>query len=45
MNEHIDILLTSAKLASRNNPWADIAMHAISSGYNVAMMGGGNIIT
>ena len=39
MNEHVDILLTSAKLASRENPWASIATHAISSGYNAAMIG------
>ena len=39
MNEHIDVLLTSAKLATRENPWASIATHAISSGYNVAMIG------
>lgn len=39
MNKHIDVLLTSAKLATRENPWASIAMHAISSGYNAAMIG------
>lgn len=39
MNEHVDIFLTSAKLATRENPWASIAIHAISSGYNVAMIG------
>lgn len=39
MNEHVDILLTSAKLVSRNNLWANIATHAISSGYNAAMIG------
>ena len=39
MNEQVDILLTSAKLASRNNPWANIATHAVSSGYNAAMIG------
>ena len=39
MNEHIDVLLTSAKLATRNNPGASLAMHAASSGYNIAMIG------
>lgn len=39
MNEHVDILLTSAKLVSRNNLWANIATHAVSSGYNAAMIG------
>lgn len=35
MNERIDILLTSAKVASRNNPWASLATHAISMAYNI----------
>ena len=39
MNEHIDVLLTSAKLATRESSWASIATHAISSGYNAAMIG------
>ena len=39
MNEHIDLLLTSAKLATRETPWASIATHAISSGYNAVMIG------
>lgn len=39
MNEHIDILLTSAKIASRNNPWANLATHSISMAYNISMIG------
>ena len=38
MNEHIDILLTSAKIASRNNPWANLATHSISMAYNASML-------
>jgi hypothetical protein len=38
MNEHIDILLTTAKVASRNNQWASLATHTISMGYNVSML-------
>ena len=39
MNEHFDILLTSAKIASRNNPWANLATHSISMVYNISMIG------
>ena len=39
MNEHIDILLTTSKLASQNNPWAHLATHSISMGYNLSMVG------
>ena len=39
MNEQIDLLLTSAKLVTRGNPWPSIATRAISSGYNAAMIG------
>ena len=39
MNERIDILLTSAKIASRNNPWANLATHSISMAYNISMIG------
>ena len=38
MNEHIDILLTSAKIASRNNPWTHFTTQAISMGYNATML-------
>lgn len=38
MNEHIDILLTTAKVASRNNQWASLATHTISMSYNVSML-------
>ena len=39
MNEQIDILFTSAKLASKNNPWANMAIHSISMAYNISMIG------
>lgn len=38
MNEHIDILLTTAKVASRNNQWASLAAHTISMSYNISMI-------
>lgn len=38
MNEHIDILLTTAKLATRNNQAAHLATHAISMSYNATML-------
>ena len=38
MNEHIDIILTTAKMASRNNQWASLATHTISMSYNVSMI-------
>ena len=38
MNESIDILLSSAKIASRNNPCAHLVTNAISMGYNVSML-------
>lgn len=38
MNEHLDIILTSAKLATRNNPWAHLSTQAISMGYNTSML-------
>lgn len=38
MNEHIDIILTASKLATRNNPWSHLATHAVSMGYNVSML-------
>ena len=39
MNEHIDILFTTAKCATRNDPWAHWATHSISTIYNVALIG------
>lgn len=39
MKEHTDILLTSAKAVSGNNPWASITTHAISMTYNISMIG------
>lgn len=38
MNEHIDIVLTTAKVASRNNQWSSLATHTISMSYNVSMI-------
>ena len=38
MNEHIDLLLTSAKIASRNDPKAHLATQAVSLGYNASML-------
>lgn len=38
MNEHIDVLLTTAKFANQNNQWANIATHTISMAYNVSML-------
>ena len=38
MNEHIDILLTTAKLATRNNQAAHLATHAISMSYNASIL-------
>lgn len=39
MNEHIDIFLTSAKVASINNLLASNAMHTISMTYIISMIG------
>ena len=38
MNEHIDIILTSAKLATRNNLVAHLTTHAVSMSYNASML-------
>ena len=38
MNEHIDILLTTSKLATRNYPWAHLATQTVSMGYNASML-------
>ena len=40
MNEHIDILLTTAKCATRNDPWAHLVTQSFSMGYNVSMLWG-----
>ena len=37
MND-IDLLFTSAKIATRNNPWAHLTTHAFSMGYNTSML-------
>lgn len=39
MNESIDIILTTAKVASRNNSCAHLATHSISMEYNLSMVG------
>ena len=38
MNKHIDIILTTSKLATRNNPWAHLTTQTVSMGYNVSML-------
>lgn len=38
MNENIDVLLTTAKVATHNNPWAHLATQTISMGYNASML-------
>ena len=38
MNEHVDLLFTTAKIATRNNPWAHYATQAVSMGYNASML-------
>ena len=38
MNEPIDIMLTTAKLATRNNQVAHLTTQAISMGYNASML-------
>ena len=38
LNENIDILLATAKMASRNNHWTHLAAHTISMSYNVSMI-------
>lgn len=38
MNESIDVLLTTAKMATRNNPAAHLATQAVSMGYNASML-------
>ena len=38
MNEHIDLIFTTAKIATRNNPRAHLATQAISMGYNASML-------
>ena len=38
MNEQLDILLTTAKMATKNNPWAHLSMQTFSLGYNTSML-------
>ena len=38
MNENVDIALTVAKCATWDNPWAHLATHALSMGYNASML-------
>ena len=38
MNEHIDLLFTTAKISTRNNPVAHLATQAFSMGYNASML-------
>ena len=38
MNEHIDILFTTAKYATRNDPWAHFTTQAFSMGYNMSAL-------
>ena len=38
MNEHIDVILTTSKLATRNNPVAHLTTQAFSVGYNASML-------
>lgn len=38
MNEHIDLLFTTAKIATRNNPWAHLTAQTLSMGYNASML-------
>ena len=38
MNGHIDVLLTTAKMASRNNPVAHLTAQTVSMGYNVSRL-------
>ena len=38
MNDNSDILLTTAKTASQDNPWAHLATQAISMGYDLSKL-------
>lgn len=38
MNEHIDLTFAAAKMATRNNEAASIAIHGVSAFYNVEQM-------
>ena len=38
MNEHIDILFTTAKYATRKDPWAHLVTQSFSMGYNTSML-------
>ncbi len=35
---NIDLILTSSKLVTRNNPYTHLAAQAISMGYNASML-------
>lgn len=39
MNEHIDLLLASAEVASSSNPWASLATHSVAATYHTSMIG------
>ena len=38
MNEHIDLVLTGAKMATWNNEAASLATHSLSAFYNISQM-------
>ena len=38
MNEYIDVLLTTSKHESRNNPWTNLATHTVSMAYNMSIL-------
>lgn len=38
MNEHIDILMTTAKMATRKNEAASLTTHSMSAFYNISQM-------
>ena len=38
MNEHIDLMLTGAKVATWNNEAASLATHSLSAFYNIGQM-------
>ncbi len=38
MNKNIDVLLTTAKITTRNNPWVHLVAQTFSMGYNASML-------
>ena len=38
MNEHIDLIFTGAKMATRNNDAASLATHSMSAFYNISQL-------